>query len=380
MVHKPTTFLAALLLAGFSTLSGSVMAETGVSDARILIGQTVSMTGQVAGSVKELNQGARAYIETVNRSGGVHGRKIELITLDDAFDPAIAAKNADILVNKEKVFAMFLNRATPHTEAILPILKAGNVPLVAPSTGAAIFHEPPNRLLFNVRAKYQDEVAKAVEHFTTVGVNAIGIAYVDDSFGRDSLVGFQRAMRARNLKPAGEIAFARAKPDVTAAVAEIIKAEPRALVIVGSAVTTADLIRGIRASGNQMQVMTLSNNSSTAFVKSMGKEGVGVIVSQVTPAPHLVTTGLGQEFKVAAKETGATVSYAAMEGFVAAKVLVEGLRRSGRNLTREGFIQALESMRKLDLGGLMVDYSPNDRTGSEFVELTMIGRDGRFVR
>lgn len=377
MMHILTAPLAALLLV---TLAIPAAADPGVSDKHILIGQTVSLTGQVAGAVKELNEGAQAYIAQVNRSGGVHGRKIEIRTLDDGFDPAAAARNADMLVNKERVFAMFLNRATPHTEAILPILQADGVPLVAPSTGAALFHEPANRLLFNVRAKYQDEVVKAVEHFTTVGVKAIGLAYVDDSFGRDSLQGFQRAMQSRKLPPAAEIPFARVKPDVGKAVAEILKANPRALIIVGSATTTAALIRGIRTAGNQMQVMTLSNNSSLAFVKSMGKDGVGVIVSQVTPAPHLVTTELGQEFKLAARETNATMSYAAMEGFVAAKVLVEGLRRAGRNLTREGFIQALESMRKLDLGGLMVDYGPGDRTGSEFVELTMIGRDGRFIR
>ncbi len=126
--------------------------------------------------------------------------------------------------------------------------------------------------------------------------------------------------------------------------------------------------------------MTLSNNSSQAFVRSLGPAGIGVIVSQVTPAPHLVSSGLGQEFKLAAKESGATVSYAAMEGFVAAKVLVEGLRRAGRNLTRESFIRALESVRRIDLGGLMVSYSETDHTGSEFVELTMISRDGRFLR
>lgn len=375
---KPT--LAAPLGALLLAVAGAVAAEPGVSADRILIGQTVSLTGQVAGAVKELNEGAKAYIALVNSRGGVHGRKIELLTMDDRFEPATAKANAETLVNKEGVFAMFLNRATPHTEAILPVLAPGGVPLVAPSTGAAIFHEPPNRLLFNVRAKYQDEVVKAIEHFDTVGVRSIGIAHVDDSFGRDSLAGFKRAMQARKLTPAAELTFDRAKPDIAATLAAILKANPRALIIVGSATTTADLIRGIRAAGNQMQVMTLSNNSSQAFVKNMGRDGVGVIVSQVTPAPHLVTTGLGQEYKIAAKETGATVSYAAMEGFVAAKVLVEGLRRAGRNLTRDGFIRAMESMQKVDLGGLMVDYGPGDRTGSEFVELTMIGRDGRFIR
>lgn len=355
-------------------------AENGVADNAILIGQTVALSGQIAGAVKEMNEGARAYIDAVNRHGGVHGRKIEIRTLDDKFDPTVAAANAEQLIRKERVFAMFLNRATPHTEAILPILAAEGVPLVAPSTGAAIFHHPVNRLLFNVRAKYQDEVIKAVEHFTTVGIQEIGIVHVDDSFGRDGLAGFASAMEARKLTPAIVAKFDRAKPDVAATVAALVKANPRATIVIGSATTTTELIRGVRAAGNQMQIMTLSNNSSQSFVKNLGPIGVGVIVSQVTPAPHLVSSTLGQEFKVAAKASGATVSYAAMEGFVAAKVMVEGLRRAGRNLTREAFIRGLESMQRVDLGGLMVGYGPDDHTGSEFVELTMIGKDGRFVR
>ena len=129
-----------------------------------------------------------------------------------------------------------------------------------------------------------------------------------------------------------------------------------------------------------MQIMTLSNNSSQAFVKSLGKDAYGVVVSQISPAPDLVTTRLGQEFMEDAKATGSTVSYAAMEGFMSAKVLVEGLRRAGRHLTREGFIKALESINRWDLGGVMISYSPTDHTGSEFVEMTMIGKGGRFVR
>jgi ABC-type branched-subunit amino acid transport system substrate-binding protein len=368
---------AALLMCAMMT---ATKAEDGVSDTSILIGQTVALTGQIAGAVKEMNEGAQAYISSVNRSGGVHGRKIEVRTLDDKFDPALAASNAETLIRKDKVFALFQNRGTPHTEALLPILTASGVPLVAPSTGAALFHRPVNRLLFNVRAKYQDEVVKAVEHFTTVGVREIGLVHVDDSFGGDALAGFNGAMASRKLTPTGIVKFDRAKPDIDAAAKAAVSNSPGALIIVGSATTTADLIKAIRASGNQAQIMTLSNNSSQAFVRSVGPAGIGVIVSQVTPAPHLVSSGLGQEFKLAAKESGATVSYAAMEGFVAAKVLVEGLRRAGRNLTRESFIRALESVRRIDLGGLMVSYSETDHTGSEFVELTMISRDGRFLR
>lgn len=369
--------LAAVLLV---SITHSVSAEVGVTDNTILLGQTVGVTGTVAGPVKEMNEGANAYFKLVNKQGGVHGRKIEMIVLDDKFDPALTLANAETLIKKEGVFALFQGRGTPHTQGILPLLEANNVPLVAPSTGAAVFHTPVNRLLFNIRAKYQDEVVKAVEHFATIGISAIGILHVDDAFGLDGLEGFKKGMAARKLTPVTITKFARVKPDYDAAAAEVIKANPAALVIVSSAKNTVEVIKAIRAKGSQMQIMTMSNNSSDSFVKDLGPAGTGVMVTQITPAPHLVTTQLGQEFKLAAKASGATVSYAAMEGFVNAKVLVEGLRRAGPKLTREGFLRAMESMRRVDFGGLMVTYGPDDHTGSEYVELTMIGKDGRFMR
>lgn len=372
-----SSMVAAFLLIGTMF---SASAEDGVTDSTILIGQTVGVTGTVAGPVKEMNEGANAYFSEVNKRGGVYGRKIEMRVLDDKFDPALTLANAETLIKKDKVFALFQGRGTPHTQGILPLLQASNVPLVAPSTGAAAFHQPPHRQLFNIRAKYQDEVAKAVEHFTTIGITAIGILHVDDAFGKDGLEGFRKAMAARRLAPVAVTKFARVKPDYAATAAEVIKANPAALIIVSSAKNTVEVIKAIRAQGGQMLIMTMSNNSSQAFVKDLGPAGVGIIVSQVTPTPHLLSTRLGQEFAAAAKAHQVTVSYAAMEGFVNARVFVEGLRRAGPKLTRDGFIRALESMQRVDLGGLMVTYGPDDHTGSEFVELTMIGKDGRFVR
>ncbi len=368
---------AALFFAG---IAFNASAEDGVTDTTILIGQTIGLTGTIAGPAKEMNEGANAYFASVNKQGGVYGRKIELRTLDDNFDPKLAASNAEALVKRDHVFALFQSRGTPHTEAILPILAANRVPLIAPNSGARTFHTPVNRLLFNVRAKYQDEVAKAVEHFTTMSFKSIGLLHVDDSFGRDGLEGFNTAMAARKLTPAIITAFERVNPDYAATAATVIKANPDALIVISSAKNTMEVIKAIRAQGSKMQIMTLSNNSSQSFVNELGKAGAGVIVSQVTPAPHLVTTKLGQEFKIAAKASGATVSYAAMEGYVNAKVLVEGLRRAGRKPTREGLIAALESMQRVDLGGILITYGDKDHSGSEFVELTMIGKDGRFVR
>ncbi|GAB3540696.1 ABC transporter substrate-binding protein [Noviherbaspirillum agri] len=369
--------LASVLLVG---IMQPVVAEVGVSDTRILLGQTVGVTGTVAGPVKEMNEGANAYFNKINKEGGVHGRKIEMLVLDDKFDPALTLANAETLIKKEGVFALFQGRGTPHTQGILPLLEEHKVPLVAPSTGAEEFHIPVNRYLFNVRAKYQDEVVKAVDHFATIGITGIGILHVDDAFGKDGLQGFNKAMAERKLTPVTITKFARVNPDYAAAAAEVIKARPAALIIVSSAKNTSEVIKAIRAQGGNMQIMTMSNNSSASFVKDLGPAGNGVMVSQITPAPHLLSTQLGQEFKVAAKASGATISYAAMEGFINAKVLVEGLKRAGPKLTREGFLRAMESMRRVDFGGLMVTYGPDDHTGSEFVELTMIGKDGRFMR
>jgi branched-chain amino acid transport system substrate-binding protein len=358
----------------------AVSAEDGITETAVLIGQTVGLTGTVAGPVKEMNEGAQAYFDQINKQGGIYGRKIELRIIDDKFDPALTYANAERLIKKDKVFALFLGRGTPHTQGILPLLEANKVPLLAPSTGAAIFHQPVNRWLFNIRVKYQDEIIRAIEHFTTIGIKNIGLLHVDDAFGEDGLEGFKKAMAAHNLEPAIITRFARVKPDYVAAAAAVIKANPNALIVVSSAKNTVDVIKEIRAQGGRMQIMTQSNNSSASFVKELGAAGNGVIVTQITPAPHLLTTRLGQEFNAAAKVTGATISYPAIEGFVNAKVLVEGLRRAGRNPTRESFVRALESMQRVDFGGLMVTYGPNDHSGSEFIELTMIGKDGRFVR
>lgn len=358
----------------------ALWADDGVTENRILIGQTIGLTGQIAGSVKELNEGAHAYISAVNRRGGVHGRTIEIISLDDRFDPELAGVNARRLISEKGVFALFQNRGTPHTEAILPLLHQHKIPLVAPSTGATILHQPINPYLFNVRTRYRTEVIKAIEQFKTVGITRIALLYVDDSFGADCLAGFDEGMKTFNLMPAGVVKFDRVKPDIGGIAGSVMATSAQTVIIVASAQTAAAIIQNLRDKGSAIQIMTLSNNSSEAFIKSLGNHAPGVIVSQITPPADLLTTKLGQDYRAAARSTGATMSYAAMEGYIAAKVLVEGLERAGRNLTRVGLIEALESIKNHDLGGLALSYGPSDHTGSEYVELSIIGKNSKFRR
>ncbi|HEY8099423.1 MAG TPA: ABC transporter substrate-binding protein [Burkholderiaceae bacterium] len=377
MNTKSNKIFSALIIAA---IASTAFAEDGVTGDSILIGQSVGLTGQIAGPVKEMNEGANAYIAGINKQGGINGRKIRIVTLDDKFDPALTKKNVEALITQKHVFALFQVRGTPHTQAILPLLAEAHVPLIAPSTGASVFHSPVNRYLFNVRAKYRDEVSKGVEQFTTIGFKNIGLLHVDDTFGNDALIGFKNTMETRKLSPAIIMKFDRVKPEFDAAVSSVMKVNPQALIIVGSAASTAKFIHEFRLKGSQTMLMTLSNNSSDAFVTALGKDGRGVIVSQVTPAPHLSTTLLGQEFKQAAQDTHIASSYAAMEGFVSAKVLVEGLRRAGRNLTRESLINGLESIGHHDMGGMMLSYGPDNHSGSDYVELTIIDKYGRFIR
>jgi ABC-type branched-subunit amino acid transport system substrate-binding protein len=202
----------------------------------------------------------------------------------------------------------------------------------------------------------------------------------DDPLGQDGVNGFNKGMAEYNLKPAFIEIFPRLKPNIEEVAQRLVSEKPDALIIVSSGTNTVNVIKAIRAHGGAMQIMTLSNNSSRDFVHDLGSDAAGLIISQITPPPTSATTGLGKEFQAASKAAGTTVSYAAMEGFMSAKVLVEGLRRAGRNLTRESFVRALESMQRVDMGGVSLSYSDKDHTGSNYVELTLIGRDGRFIR
>lgn len=379
MVMLRRTLIATLLLLGVVQVAS---AEDGVTDTTILIGQTIGLTGTLAGTVKEMNEGAQAYIASVNKQGGVNGRKIELKILDDQYLPAKAAENAKTLIEKDRVFAMFQSRGTPQSLALFPALAAQKVPLIAPSTGAESLHAPVNRLVFNVRAKYQDEVIKGIEYFNTLGLQKIGLLTYEkeDALGKDGVSGFQKGMDKFKLKPAFIEIYPRLKPNIEATAKSIVKSNPDALIIVSSGKNTVSVIKAIRANGGLMQIMTLSNNASRDFIGDMGADGVGLIISQITPPPDSEGSGLGKGLLAAQKASGTTVSYAAMEGFMSAKVLVEGLRRAGRNLTRESFVRALESMQQIDLGGVFVSYSDKDHTGSSFVELTLIGKDGQYVR
>ncbi len=374
MLLRRTLFTALLTLAGLGCSP---------AQAQIRIGQTAGFTGAAASGVKEATAGAQLYLNAVNSKGGIAGQKLELVSLDDKFDPKLAAENAKILIGKG-VIALFLTRGTPHSLGLLPMLAESRITLVAPSTGAMALHEPVNPWVFNVRATYQREAERSVKHLIQTGVQRIAIVQVADSFGEDAVVGALRGFGAAQ-KPVVYEKYDRSKPDFAPIVPRVLAADAQAVLVIGSGTTAADAMKALRAAGSRAQMLTLSNNASAGFVKSLGDVARGVIVSQVLPPERSLATPMVREAQDLARAVGSAgpeITPALLEGFAGAKVLVEGLRRAAarRDLTRAGLQLALESITRFDLGGLELSFSASDHTGLDYADLSIIGADGRFRR
>ena len=352
----------------------------GNAQAQILIGQTAGYTGINAGGVGEAANGAKLYIDNVNAKGGVHGQKIELLALDDGFQPKKAAENAQKLVDNPGVLALFLTRGTPHNEAILPVIEKHNMALIAPSTGAMVFHQPVNRLVFNVRATYQREAERGIAHLASIGLTRLAIVYRDDSFGADGLAGAKKGLDAAKLTALIEKVDAQ-KPDYKSVAEKLTKANVQAVMMIAAGKSAAEGIEALRDAGSRAQVVTLSNNAAAGFVSALGDHARGVIVTQVFPSERSDAYPMVREARGLAKaQDVGELSPALLEGFAAAKVLVEGLRRAGPAPTREKLVAALEGIRKFDLGGLDIGYGPDDHTGLDFADLSIIGPNGKFRR
>ena len=353
------------------------------AQAQIRIGQTAGFSGATAAGVNEATAGAQLYFNAVNARGGIAGQKLELVSLDDKFDPKLAAENAKILIDKG-VIALFLTRGTPHSLGLLPLLAESRITLVAPSTGAMALHEPVNPWVFNVRATYQREAERAVKHLLQIGVQRIAIVQVADSFGDDAVQGALRGFGS-TIKPVVYDKFDRSKPDFAPIMPRIIAADAQAVLVIATGTTAADAMKAVRAAGSKAQLLTLSNNASAGFVKALGEIAHGVIVSQVLPPERSLATAMVKEAQDLARAVGSAgpaITPALLEGFAGAKVLVEGLRRAAakRDLTRAGLQQALEGLSRFDLGGLELSYSATDHSGLDYADLSIIGADGRFRR
>jgi branched-chain amino acid transport system substrate-binding protein len=370
-------------LAGLTLLCAQLAwgQQVGVTNDKILLGQAAVFSGPAAQLGIQMRNGVKAYLDHVNAQGGVHGRKLELVTEDDFYDQPRAAAASRKLIEEHKVFALIGYVGTPTGVAHLPVVTQAKVPLVGMFTGAEVLRVPFNRYVFHVRASYYDETEKIVEQIVSIGGRNIAVFYQDDAYGMAGLTGTDIAMKKRNLKMSATATVERNTVKVENAVKTISAVKPDAVVMISAYTSIAEFVRQMKKAGSTATFYNVSFVGSKALADALGKDGVGVAISQVVPFPWGAAVPVVKEYQQVAKKAGYTdYNFSAMEGFLSAKVMVEGLKRSGRNLTREGFLATMEKMQDVDLGGFYVGYSPTNRAGSRFVDLTIIGRDGKFLR
>ncbi|MDB5913721.1 MAG: putative type branched chain amino acid transport system, periplasmic component [Ramlibacter sp.] len=344
---------------------------------RIVLAQSAPFTGPAAQLGIQFHQGAKLYFEHLNAQGGVHRRAIDLVRQDDGYEPDRCVENTRKLLADDPL-ALFGYIGTPTSVAALPLATAARTPFFAPFTGAMALRQPLNRYAFHVRASYNDETALIVKQLTSLGLKKIAVFYQNDAYGKAGLEGVELALGAQNMKPVAQATVERNSVQVAAAVKALVATQPDGIVQIGAYKACAAFIRAARAAGFGGTFFNVSFVGTQALADELGKEAAGVVVSQVMPSPYSAARPVTREFLEAVKKGGSDyqANFSSMEGYLAAKVLAEGLKR-GAKPSREGLMSGLESMGNESFGGFNVSFSASDHVASKFVELSMLTGDGR---
>ena len=348
---------------------------------RIVLGQSAAFSGPAAQLGIQMNTGAKIYFNALNASGGVNGNMVELRTLDDGYEPDRCKANTEKFI-KDDVFGLFGYVGTPTCLAALPLVTDAKVPFFGPFTGAEALREPFHKSVFHLRASYYDETALIVRQLTALGLKKIAVFYQNDAYGKAGLEGVTRALKAQDLAPVALGTVERNTVNVAQAVKDIASKMPDAVVQISAYKACAAFIREARKAGYGGTFFNVSFVGTQALADELGKEGRGIVISQVMPFPFSTTTSISREYLDAVKKAGgdAQPNYSSMEGYLAAKVLAEGLKRAGRNPSREALVSGLESIQKMNFGGFSVEFGPKNHVASRFVDLSMLTEDGKVRR
>jgi len=365
--------LACLLAAGGAHAQG-------VTKTNILIGQSSPFSGSNKELGDDIREGLQASFKQVNEAGGVNGRTIELIALDDGNDAKRSGENARILIEQRGVLALVGYASATLSLPALPFVEKSKLAFVGPFTGA----EPMRsfrRNVYNVRASYADELEKIVDFYTTTGMKKFSVIHYDDAIGKENLAAVETALTKRGLKAASIGTLKRNQTDLGGAVSDVVKASPDVVIATTLYKTTSDFIKSARKAGSSAQFASTSFVGASALAADLGEQGTGVVVAQVVPPYSRASIPIVREYQAAIEKSlgKKDYSFTSLEAYITAKVLVEGIRRAGANPTREGLMKTLDSMQNFNIGGYVVDFSPTNHNGSKFVELTAISKAGRFA-
>ena len=375
--RKKFRILAAALICLFSK---PVLAENGVAKDKILFGQVAALHGPAQALGQGMREGIIAAFEEANRSGGIHGRKLELKSLDDGYEPEKTIEATKQIINQDHVFALVGSVGTPTSKAGQPIATAAGVPFIGPFTGAEFLRDPYNRYVVNIRSSYFQETEAWIEHLTKdLGITKIAILYQDDAFGLAGLMGVNKAMAKRNMSLAGTGAFMRNTTAVKTALLDIMKNHPQAVVMVGPYKPTAQFIKISRQLNFDPVFVAISFVGSDSLAEELGGEGAGVIVSQVVPFPwdKSLPAAVSYRAAMAAVNANSKPGFVSFEGYLVGRIVVETLKRIPGVPSRESFLDAI-SKAPFDIGGAKYAFGPKNNQGSDHVYFTMLQSDKSF--
>lgn len=382
-MNKPSYRIVVLAGIFFAALTGASGQTPGVSEKEITIGSCAALEGPSSFLGRETVRGAEIYFQMVNDAGGVLGRKLKLISRDDSYDPTKAQACWDKL-QAEKVFAMGFFVGTPTAVKYVPLAESAQIPLIGLFTGAQTLYTPTRHWVINVRASYFDETADQIDGlWKTLGYHKIGVIYPDDAFGGAVLLGVQTALKEHNSEPVATASYARQTQAVDAAIDKVKAANPDAVVVVGPANTVAPILNKAHAKGWKPLFLTVSFVGTDELIQDAGTDVEGMVITQVVPPYYLTDLKTVALYRRTLQKYApdARPNFVSLEGFVDAMVMVEGLKKAGKDLTREGFIQAVESLHDVDMGlgpQLRLTYSSHHHKGFDHVIPTVV-RGGRAV-
>ncbi len=376
---KSWNFLGVALLAMVAGFGAPLQAQ------EIVIGQVAPLTGVLASTGKQMVVGGRIYFEHINAKGGINGAKLKVLVADDGYKVDETVKQTREMLARPEVVALYGFAGTANVGKLLTdgVLEQGGAALVAPYTGGEPLRRPFNPWIFHVRAGYADEAEHMVQQVTTLGMTRMAVMYQDDGFGKAGLAGVEAALSKRNLKLVAAAGYERNTDKVDEAARTIKNSNAQAVIMISVNKSTAAFMKRYRELGGGAQLYNISVVDPTELVKLAGlKNAHGLGISQVVPYPFNPSLPVVREYQtlLAKYAPDEHVNYTSFEEFLGAKVLVEALRRAGPKPTRARVVAALESMGSYDLGGVTVNYAPDNRIGSRYVEVTVIGGTGKLLR
>jgi branched-chain amino acid transport system substrate-binding protein len=353
--------------------------------AEIVIGQVAPLSGVLASSGQQMVLGGKVCFDAVNDAGGVHGAKIRTVVLDDGYKVDETLRLTRQLVARPEVVALFGFAGTANIGKLLDekVLADAGIALVAPYTGGEALRTPFNPWIFHLRAGYADEAEHMVRQLVTQGIQRVAVVYQDDGFGKAGLAGVEAALARRQLKLVVAAPYERNTDKVDDAVKQVLAAEAQSVVMIAVNRPAAAFVRKYREAGGGGQLFNISVVDPAELVRLGGLQNMrGLGISQVVPYPYQASLPVVREFHGALRRhaPGQAVNYTNFEEYLGCKVLVEALRRAGPQPTRAKVMSALESLGRLDLGGITIGYGPQQRVGSRYVEVTVIGSDGKLLK